>query len=102
MAYFSNGTEGMSYEEEYCLHCVHFETCPILVLHYMWNYDANRDETKKTALNTFIPRNKQGDNEKCLMFVEDKSENAAPALTEIQELAKLRNWNAGNKIRATA
>lgn len=76
MGYFSNGTEGMSYEEEFCNRCVNVEisgVCPILDLHMRWNYDqhgdAEIDKAKKQALDLFIPRDANGNNEKCRFFV---------------------------------
>lgn len=80
MAYFSNGSEGEYYEEKWCLRCVHYgdggDLCPVLVLHFMWNYDAcNGDRpgaspevaAKHTALNTLWPRDGI-DNGQCAMF----------------------------------
>lgn len=71
MGYFSNGTQGAIYERMYCEGCVHHdqydpdnrECCPIWLLHLMWNYDAvgdNKDTTKETALEMFIPRETEG------------------------------------------
>jgi hypothetical protein len=80
MGYFSSGTEGMDYEARYCERCANFrktdadvESCPILELHMMWNYDSCDDETKREALNAFIPMTKDGVfNEACRMFLEEK------------------------------
>lgn len=59
MAYFSNGTEGMIFEERYCGHCYHDREdaqCPVLTLHYLYNYDQFKDERLKTVLDTLIPQ----------------------------------------------
>lgn len=74
MAYFPNGTSMLDYQNQYCDRCVNDvnKRCPILTLHALWSYDAvgkNKDETKETALNIFIPR--EGiENQECKMFVE--------------------------------
>ena len=71
MGYFSNGTEGMIFEEQFCARCVHNkedDICPVLDLHMNWNYEQFKDndvsKTKKMALDTFIVGND------CKMFVE--------------------------------
>lgn len=75
MGYFSNGTEGMIYEERYCERCIHYgdeeEGCPIWMAHLLYNYDeANNDAS---VLNILIPINKEnGENEQCTMFIEEK------------------------------
>lgn len=67
MGYFSNGTEGMIYEEMYCCHCVHHENCAILQAHFVHNYNECNKES--SILDYFIPRKKDGlGNEKCTMF----------------------------------
>jgi hypothetical protein len=75
MAYFSSGSEGSYYEEKYCSRCIHdMNTCPIMLLHLMWNCDAvgkTADETKRTALDILWPRQSDGvHNADCAMFVE--------------------------------
>ena len=72
MGYFANGTEGDMYEAEYCEKCVHCEDeqnfmCPVLVLHWVWNYRQCNDGDKKEVLEMFIPT-KDCFNEKCKMF----------------------------------
>ena len=69
MAYFSNGAEGMDYEEHYCSRCVHKDTCPIMVAHQLYNYDHCNDEG--SILHLLIPRSEDGiGNEQCRMFYE--------------------------------
>jgi hypothetical protein len=79
MGYFSNGTEGDMYEEEYCYKCLNFDEekgCPIMNLHLVWNYEAissKGDAIKKYALDWFIPPNKDGMfNQQCRMFKEEE------------------------------
>jgi hypothetical protein len=70
MGYFSNGTEGMEYEAQYCQHCVHDteQNCPVLLLHYMHNYkECNKGES---FLHVLIPRSEDKlGNEQCRMFI---------------------------------
>jgi hypothetical protein len=67
MGYFSNGSEGMSYEAKYCNNCVHQENCTVLLLHHLHNYEDCNNE--KSYLHVLIPRTKDGlYNEKCTMF----------------------------------
>lgn len=84
MGYFSNGTEGMDYEERFCSRCVNWRDngdgrgygCPIIDLHSLWNYDAvgeKADKAKTQALNHFIPRTGLY-NDQCVMFQEAKPE----------------------------
>lgn len=99
MAYFPNGTSGISYMERFCFRCVHWkdlndgrgEGCPIMDLHILWNYDAvgdDADPTKKTALNNLIPLRKDGlGNEECSCFVSARS----LAATKANETRKIRN-----------
>lgn len=74
MGYFSNGTEGHMYEVRYCQRCIHYDDCPILVLHMLWNYEQHGDDelsqAKKMALGMLIPV-KGTVNEECTMFVQD-------------------------------
>ena len=76
MGYFPNGTAGMDYEARYCERCEHMDAdtaCPVLVIHFAWNYDAvgkDADVDKREALELFIPRTKDGlGNERCAMFI---------------------------------
>lgn len=69
MGYFSNGTEGMDYYEEYCSKCLHDkdESCPVWNAHLLCNYDeCNKPES---ILHMLIPR--EGiRNLRCTMFIE--------------------------------
>lgn len=79
MAYFSNGSEGMWADEEFCSKCVHMPEdpdeggCPAWLLHMLWNYgQCNEDDVgkaKKMALNILWPSNEKGENQDCAMFV---------------------------------
>lgn len=69
MGYFSNGTEGMDYQEGYCSKCIHDkdENCPVWAAHLVHNYDeCNKPES---ILHMLIPR--EGiRNLRCTMFIE--------------------------------
>lgn len=80
MGYFSNGSEGMDYEERYCAHCLHYEGCPVWLAHMIHNYDECNNEG--SILHMLIPRSKDGlGNERCAMFVwtgPDQHEDTQP------------------------
>lgn len=74
MGYFSNGTENMAYQEQYCYRCAHYNggDCPVMILHELHNYD----ECNKTdsMLHRLIPLTKDGlGNEQCAMFIDENS-----------------------------
>ena len=75
MGYFSNGTEGMMYEDRYCVRCVHNHSrygCPCWDAHQLWNYEeCNKEES---ILHKMIPRSDDGlSNEKCFAFMEKEA-----------------------------
>lgn len=87
MAYFSNGSEGMSYEAHYCHRCVHREGCAVWSLHQQHNYEQCRDTPEgkawEAALDALIPRSKDGlDNEQCTMFHEATHKTQKPVGVE--------------------
>lgn len=63
MAYFSNGSEGLDYESQYCDRCIHWtydqatatDGCPVWDAHMLHNYDQNGDEKVKSILDLLIP-----------------------------------------------
>ena len=68
MGYFSNGSEGMDYQEHYCSKCVHDEkqSCPVWLLHLLHNYEeCNKPDS---FLHVLIPRTKTG-NGQCALFL---------------------------------
>lgn len=66
MAYFSNGTEGMAYQDQYCDKCIHNDNCAVWDAHQIHNYDeANNDQS---ILHDLIPMVGLWPS-KCLMFV---------------------------------
>ena len=74
MGYFPNGMSGEYYKEQYCDHCIHEDPagegpfCPIWALHLLHNYaECNKEES---FLHTLIPRDGDGFNAQCAMFVE--------------------------------
>lgn len=77
MGYFSNGSEGMDYEADYCDRCVHQNgpdgdsVCAVWAAHKFHNYKECNN--KESILHMLIPRSEEGlGNGQCLMFVEDK------------------------------
>lgn len=80
MGYFSNGSEGMGYEERYCNRCRNwredpetgFEGCAIMDIHAEYNRAqfGNTEESKtvKRILNMLIP-SKDGYNQECRLFM---------------------------------
>lgn len=74
MAYFSNGTEGLLYEERWCASCVHAKLkaetggCSVWLAHLLRNYDqCNKPDS---ILHVLIPRSKDGlTNLKCTMHI---------------------------------
>jgi len=76
MAYFSNGTEGEMYAEQYCDRCIHQNGsddrgCAVWMAHLIHNYKECNNED--SILHILIPRSKDGlGNDQCLMFHENK------------------------------
>jgi hypothetical protein len=76
-AYFSNGTEAMLYEGQFCEKCLHYsdETgCPVLNAHWIAASDKDakfhiNDSPARMVLDTFIPRDADGVNQACTMFL---------------------------------
>ena len=71
MGYFPNGTSADMYEREYCSRCVHEDDdkgCPVMTAHLTYNYAQCND--KDSILHILIPRDKDGWNEQCRMFIE--------------------------------
>lgn len=74
MGYFSNGTEGMAYEETYCEDCVHHhDGCMILHAHFVYNYDQCKNPAIKDILGIFIPRVKTKNQECTMRYVGPKN-----------------------------
>lgn len=72
MGYFSNGTEGMDYEAQFCDRCVHQGPedgpgCMVWMLHFLHNYDECNNED--SMLHVLIPRSEDKlSNKQCTMF----------------------------------
>ena len=67
MAYFSNGTEGALYQEEYCDRCIHRDDCAVWDAHLAFNY--RECNNKDSILHFLIPRTESGlSNGECRMF----------------------------------
>lgn len=86
MGYFRNGTEGDRYLGRYCFRCLHWKNlddgrgpgCPV------WDMYMGHNNTKcnknNSCLHTLIPRDKDGNNKQCRMFIsgpEDYQERAS-------------------------
>ncbi len=60
MAYFSNGTEGLDYQEQFCFRCEHYpddetKDCPIWSAHFFHNSDRHTNEAVGSILDMLIP-----------------------------------------------
>lgn len=73
MGYFSNGLEGLCYEEEWCMRCLHYGPvdgpgCPVMGAQLRDNYkECNNPES---ILHLLIPRTPDDlGNEQCSMFI---------------------------------
>ena len=67
MGYFSNGSEGEMYESQFCEHCAHQTNCAVWEAHLEHNYSECNN--KESILHVLIPRNEDGSNGKCRMFL---------------------------------
>jgi hypothetical protein len=52
MAYFSNGSEGMMFDDE-CAEC-ELDYCPILLAHTLYNYDQVNNPIARNILNLLV------------------------------------------------
>lgn len=80
MGQFSNGTEGMIYEDHFCSRCVHEDGCPVWGAHLLYNSDQRNNPEVNGILGMLIPRDEQGYNQECAMFhptppVKESSDN---------------------------
>lgn len=80
MGYFSNGSEGESYEARWCSRCIHEEGCAVMMSHLVYNYDqiidGNRDNPLGEVLSLLIPDEGSSCGE-CSMFVLDEDSLSA-------------------------
>jgi len=73
MAYFSNGTEAMQFQDEYCYNCINdsdkTKGCTVWLLHLQYAYDeCNNKGNAKQMLDALIPMDeKTGFADKCSM-----------------------------------
>ena len=75
MGYFSNGSEGEGYVEQYCSRCANFRNgegeteCAVWFAHLLHNYGA--EGPAREILDMLIPRAEGGvGNQQCAMFRE--------------------------------
>jgi hypothetical protein len=60
MAYFSNGSEGMIFDDE-CGECKYGQgACPIALVHQLYNYDQVKNPLARQILNTLVTQNVDG------------------------------------------
>ena len=84
MAYFPNGSAHTCYIETVCSTCIHFKDdgdgrgygCPIIDLHFLYNYDQFTDPALAAALDLFIPQEEdefglKTINGQCTMYAPD-------------------------------
>ena len=77
MGYFSNGTEGMIYTEQWCDRCKHNGNgvddpwCPIWNAHLQFCHGQEKTRATDAILDLLIPRSADGlSNEECRFFTE--------------------------------
>jgi len=84
MGYFSNGSEGLMYEDVYCEVCVHQNAdhgCPCWSIHLQYNYEECNN--KDSILHKMIPIDEEtGMNLKCIFY------KGIPKLIEERNYAK--------------
>jgi hypothetical protein len=99
MGYFSNGTEGLEYQDKYCNQCVHDlnHDCPVWLLHLVNNYTA--DKNIREMLDSLIPRDEKGWNQTCALFWPTRESQRDTV--DMSEVEKLKAWNAGKPIKVT-
>ena len=71
MGYFSNGTEGMGYQEKYCWHCAHDGGCAVWDAHLLCN--CSEVVSNECVLGLLIPT-KDMENQACKMFMPRQEE----------------------------
>lgn len=102
MGYFSNGSEGSSYEAQYCARCVHrngpdgTSGCAVMLAHILYAYkECGEGSHAEEILSLLIPRGEIW-NEQCGMFhectaVADPSE-AISVMPAIPVMPAMREW----------
>lgn len=84
MGCFSSGNEGLDYQGKWCFRCQHWPddandgNCAVWAMHQLYNYEQYSTNSKNKLIKRFlqmlIPEDKNGNNEKCLMFIEREGE----------------------------
>ena len=88
MGHFSNGTEGMMYQEEYCERCLNYRDkddgrgygCPIWDAHLIADFQ-NKDH--RYILDVLIPIDERKFNEKCAAFLFDGKDHDTIEMFEV-------------------
>lgn len=76
MAYFSNGSEGMAFDNE-CSECIYGkDPCPIAFVQMHYNYDACNNETATAILGKLVRQDKDFTYKGCAMkeLIDKKAE----------------------------
>jgi hypothetical protein len=82
MGYFSNGAEGMDYQERYCCKCVHdiHSNCPVWGLQLAFNAERFNNKHVGECLDQLIPRSTDHlSNDQCRMFLVSPCEQSRGA-----------------------
>jgi hypothetical protein len=93
MGYFSNATEGMSFDEKYCAHCLNMpkredRDCPVRSAHLLFAYEeCGSTSNAKKILDMLIVPGPKG--QRCAMFI-DKREKQETDLPERPRL--IEGW----------
>jgi hypothetical protein len=92
MGYFSNGSAGMDYEARFCDRCVHQNGkdgksgCAVMLAHNLNNYkECNNEES---ILHLLIPRDSEGWNQECQMFLEGDAPSPDEAMEKYEKAMK--------------
>ena len=70
VGFFPNGTSFIVYDDEWCAGCVHggeLDNCPVIAAHLIQGAPGNA--VVQAILDTLIPRDADGRNCRCAMFV---------------------------------
>lgn len=77
MGYFSNGTEGLDFDEKWCSRCVHLPKrqdrgCPVMLAHLLFAYELCNEKKHpgKVILDILIERDEATGAQRCTMFVD--------------------------------
>ena len=97
MGYFSNGSEGLDFDERYCNHCVNMPEkddagCPALDAHLLYSYDlCNKDKDPgKVILDMLIERGPDGIGNRCVMFLDKRRTPLRTVVDRVEDERKAK------------